>query len=124
MNKRETGARYEALAAAYLEKHGYRILTRNFRCRFGEIDLVAWDAQAQRQGLVFVEVKYRKNAASGFPEEALTQQKQQTISKVADFYLVRFRVRSGTPCRFDVLTFCGTQIRHIPNAFPYRGTAI
>ncbi len=124
MNRRETGARYEALAAAYLEEHGYSILARNFRCRFGEIDLVAQDGLAPQQDLVFVEVKYRKNAASGFPEEALTWQKQKTISRVADFYLVRFQVRSGTPCRFDVLSFCGSRIRHIRNAFPYRGTVL
>ena len=55
MNRRETGSRYEKQAAVYLEQKGYEILEMNFRCRRGEIDLVARDGEY----LVFVEVKYR-----------------------------------------------------------------
>lgn len=55
-NTRKTGARYELLAAVHLEKCGYRIIEKNYRCRIGEIDLVACDGAY----LVFVEVKYRK----------------------------------------------------------------
>ena len=54
-NTRKTGARYELLAAVHLEKCGYRIIEKNYRCRIGEIDLVACDGAY----LVFVEVKYR-----------------------------------------------------------------
>ena len=56
-NTRKTGARYELLAAVHLEKCGYHIIEKNYRCRIGEIDLVACDGAY----LVFVEVKYRKN---------------------------------------------------------------
>lgn len=60
-NTRKTGARYELLAAVHLEKCGYRIIEKNYRCRIGEIDLVACDGAY----LVFVEVKYRKNNKKG-----------------------------------------------------------
>ena len=60
-NTRKTGARYELLAAVHLEKCGYHIIEKNYRCRIGEIDLVACDGAY----LVFVEVKYRKNNKKG-----------------------------------------------------------
>jgi putative endonuclease len=73
----------ERLAAEALISQGYRILERNFRCRYGEIDLVAEDGQ----DLVFVEVKTRRGSAHGFPEEAITARKQQKIIEVANHYL-------------------------------------
>ena len=60
-NKRRTGGCYEAAAAAYLEKQGLVILRKNYRCRSGEIDLIARDGRY----LVFIEVKYRNTAVSG-----------------------------------------------------------
>ncbi|HEY7419023.1 MAG TPA: YraN family protein [Ktedonobacteraceae bacterium] len=73
----------ERLAAEELSRRGYRILERNFRCRYGEIDLVA-----EQQGeLVFVEVKTRRGDAWGRPEEAVTLQKQQKIVRAALCYL-------------------------------------
>ena len=69
-NTRKTGARYELLAAVHLEKCGYRIIEKNYRCRIGEIDLVACDGAY----LVFVEVKYRKNnkkgGAAAYPQQS------------------------------------------------------
>ena len=117
MNRRERGTRYEELAADYLEHSGMPVTARNFRCRFGEIDLIARDGRT----LVFVEVKYRTNASSGLPEEALSVSKQRTISKAADFYRVRYKIRSDIPCRFDVIAFEGDVLRHYKNAFPYMG---
>ena len=73
----------ERLAAEKLISHGYRILERNFRCSYGEIDLVAEDGQ----DLVFVEVKTRRGVAYGLPEEAVTVRKQRKIVEVATFYL-------------------------------------
>ena len=72
------GTAYEKLAGAYLEQQGYEILEYNYRCRMGEIDIVA------RQGgyLVFVEVKYRADNTAGNPLEAVTAAKQRTISKM------------------------------------------
>ncbi len=73
----------ERLAEQALLQRGYRILERNFRCRYGEIDLVA----EHEQELVFVEVKTRRGTAFGLPEEAVTPRKQRTILTVAAHYL-------------------------------------
>jgi putative endonuclease len=73
----------EHLAADALMERGYRILERNFRCRYGEIDLVA----EQEQDLVFVEVKTRRGTTYGRPEEAVTVAKQRKIVEVASYYL-------------------------------------
>ena len=115
-NKRETGTRYEEQAAAYLRSLGYRILTHSFRCRLGEIDLVAEDHAT----LVFVEVKYRKDASSGHALEAVDLHKQQRICRVADYYRVRYRVPEDKNCRFDVVGVMGGQYTLIKNAFPYQ----
>ena len=73
----------ERLAAHTLEHQGYRILEHNFRCRYGEIDLVAED----EQDLVFVEVKTRRGTAFGRPEEAVTPSKQRKLLEIATYYL-------------------------------------
>ena len=73
MNKRQTGSEYEGLAAKWLEGHGYQIVERNYRCRQGEIDLIA-----EKDGyLVFVEVKYRRSSEAGDPAEAVDYWKQK-----------------------------------------------
>lgn len=73
----------ERLAAEQLVRNGYRLLEQNFRCRYGEIDLIAEDAN----DLIFVEVKTRRGDAYGRPEEAVTLRKQQKIVQVATYYL-------------------------------------
>jgi putative endonuclease len=73
----------ERLAADKLALCGYRILERNFRCRLGEIDIVA----EHEQDLVFVEVKTRRGIAYGLPEEAVTTRKFHTITRVAAYYM-------------------------------------
>ena len=83
MNKRKTGQEQEAKAACFLKTQGYQILERNYRCKKGEIDLIAWEGQY----LVFVEVKYRSTNESGLPEEAVDLRKQRQISRVAAWYL-------------------------------------
>ncbi|MDE7211440.1 MAG: YraN family protein [Lachnospiraceae bacterium] len=113
INKRKVGSEKEAVAADYLSGIGYQILERNFYSRTGEIDLVA------REGgyLVFVEVKYRKNNASGYPEEAVTPAKQRAIVRTARYYMLRNKYPEMTPCRFDVVAITGMEIRLIQNAF-------
>jgi putative endonuclease len=64
-------------------RQGYRILERNFRCSYGEIDLIA----EEEDELVFVEVKTRRGTAYGLPEEAVTIRKQQKLVQVATYYL-------------------------------------
>ena len=103
VNKRQIGADKEAFVCEWLERHGYRILERNFRCRNGEIDIVA------REGgyLVFIEVKYRSHGTNGLPEEAVDARKQRVISRVALYYLCRYGYGASTPVRFDVVAVSG-----------------
>ena len=83
-NKRKIGEKYERRAGAYLEEKGYEILEYNFRCRSGEIDIIARDGEY----LVFCEVKYRAGNGKGHPAEAVGFRKQSVISKCALYYMV------------------------------------
>lgn len=112
-NKRKIGQDNENAAAEYLKQQGYEILAQNFYTRMGEIDLIARDDEY----LVFVEVKYRRSASAGYPEESVTRQKQQRIIRTARYYMLKNKITENTPCRFDVLAIEGTKIRLIKNAF-------
>ncbi len=84
MNRRQALGRWgEARAAAYLEARGYRILARNQRTPYGELDLIALRAGQ----VVFVEVKTRSGRAFGHPEEAVTPRKQAHLLAAARHYL-------------------------------------
>ncbi len=113
MNKRKLGEEKEALALSYLQTQGFFLLEKNFRCKVGEIDLIGKD----KDTLVFVEVKYRRNAKVGTPEEAVGFRKQRTIRKVAEYYLLTHFGGYSTPCRFDVVAIEGQEIRYYPGAF-------
>lgn len=117
MNKRSIGTIYENLACEYLVKQGYNIIECNFRCRMGEIDIIAWDGRY----LVFIEVKYRGKEYYGKAVYAVSPKKQQVISRVAAFYLMKKRFPESTPCRFDVVTIDGTRLQLYRNAFDYCG---
>lgn len=113
MNKREAGAKYEQIAAEFLQQSGMLILERNFRCRSGEIDLIG-----RHEGyLVFVEVKYRASDKSGMPEEAVGYQKQRKICRVADFYRYVKNLPEQTPVRYDVVAVLREQCIWYQNAF-------
>lgn len=77
------GRRGEQMAAKALRERGYRIIEHNFRCRYGEIDLIA----EEQDDLVFVEVKTRRGTTFGRPEEAVTLTKRRKLAEVASFYL-------------------------------------
>ena len=111
-SKRATGARYEETAVDFLRQMGYEILERNYRDRLGEIDIVAEEGGY----LVFVEVKYRRNADSGVPAEAVTLQKQRDIRMTAHYYLYSRRY-GDIPCRFDVVSILAQEIQWIKDAF-------
>jgi len=81
--RQRLGRTGEHLAAEALMSRGYRILERNFRCSYGEIDLVAED----QDDLVFIEVKTRRGTAFGRPEEAVTLRKQRKLLEIAYYYL-------------------------------------
>ena len=115
MNTRKTGQHYEDMAVTYLEKQGYRILQCNYRCRYGEIDIIA-----RNEGyLVFVEVKYRKTIDSTSAFEAVDFRKQRRICGVARWYLVEKHISENAKCRFDVVGIQGDSIRVFKNAFDY-----
>ncbi len=115
INKRQTGTEYESLAVTYLEKRGVRILERNFRNRFGEIDIIGKDGEY----LVFFEVKYRRDLRKGSPIEAVSPKKCHNICKVADFYRMKHGIGEFSPVRFDVISICGEEIQWFRNAFAY-----
>lgn len=112
-NNRKTGSHYEQRVAAFLEKKGFEIVERNFRCRFGEIDLIARDGAY----LVFIEVKYRKTPNAGSALEAINFKKRKQIYRVAEFYLYKNRYPENTPCRFDAAGIDGENLTYIRNAF-------
>ena len=91
------GAHAEALAAEYLMRQGLAIVARNFRTRFGEIDLVARDGRM----LVFVEVRMRRSAAYGGAAESITQRKRVRLVAAANGYLAM--LGREPPCRFDAI---------------------
>ena len=86
MNERgKLGKEGEDRACAYLETCGYRIVERNFRCRSGEIDIVAAE---ERGGIIcFVEVKTRRGCAFGLPKEAVDRRKQRKLCAAAKYYI-------------------------------------
>ena len=98
-NNRETGSYYERMAGVYLTEKGYEILEYNYRCRLGEIDIIARDGDY----LVFCEVKYRADDRKGTPAEAVDYAKQRVISKSALYYMTVNGI-DEIPCRFDVVS--------------------
>lgn len=96
--RRGTGQRGEELAAAHLARQGYEILARNWRCRAGEMDIVA----RQGETLVFVEVRTRRGRRLGTPEESVTPAKQARLIEVAQTYLQEMEL-AGAPWRIDVV---------------------
>lgn len=110
----------ESLGAEYLRKQGYVLRGANYRCRFGEIDLIA----LQGKTLVFVEVKLRKSADFALAMEAVTLKKQSRIKKAAAYYLGTLD-REDLAVRFDVIEIYAPEglqtkrprIQHLEDAF-------
>lgn len=98
------GAEKERLARRFLEGQGLRLVTSNYRCRLGEIDLVM---QAHAM-LVFVEVRFRRSSRFGAPAETIGLRKRQRLISAAQHYLQRHRCT--LPCRFDVLAISGEDV--------------
>ncbi|MBO5071529.1 MAG: YraN family protein [Eubacterium sp.] len=118
MNQRETGSKYEAIAADYLLQNGYGIRERNFHSRYGEIDIIA----GKEDLLVACEVKYRSGGRCGDALEAVDLRKQKKICQTMLYYFARHGISEDTPCRFDVIAISGEgPVRHIKNAFEFRG---
>ena len=95
MSKQE-GLQGEALVADYLRHNGFQLVAHGYYCRFGEIDLIAWEGNT----LCFIEVKTRTNLEMGLPREYVTPTKQKKLRKTALFYLSEKKLDCF--CRFDV----------------------
>lgn len=113
----ELGRRGEDLAATHLRNLGLVVLSRNWRCREGELDLVATDGKT----LVVCEVKTRSGVRMGVPAEALTPEKIGRIRTLAGLWLREFRV-GWCPIRFDVIAILAPPgqpplLKHIKGAF-------
>jgi putative endonuclease len=111
----ELGKKGEDIAAAYLEKKGYRILEKNWRQWRNELDLVAVDGKY----LVIVEVKTRQSNVFGEPETAVTREKQKTLIRAANAY-IRYK-NMDMEVRFDIISVIlakdSEQIHHMEDAF-------
>lgn len=96
---RQIGQRQEAVAEQYLQQQGLATIQRNYQCRQGEIDLVMRDGET----LVFVEVRFRKNADHGTAAETVDHRKQQKLLLAARHFLGQHTQYQQLYCRFDVL---------------------
>jgi putative endonuclease len=107
------GADAENLAAAYLQNAGLALVARNYRCRFGEIDLIARDGTT----LVFVEVRLRSDGRFGGAAASITPAKRAKLLRTARHYLAG--LARAPACRFDALLVDGknNSIEWIKNAF-------
>ena len=112
-----TGDRAETLARRYLKAQGLTDVSRNYRCRHGEIDLIMQDTES----LVFVEVRYRADQRYGTAAETISRAKVDKLKRTAEHYLQRSRRFAGSYCRFDVIGISGplnsAQIDWIKDAF-------
>jgi putative endonuclease len=115
--RQRLGAGGEEIALAYLKKNRYTIVATNYRCRYGEIDIIARD---RNRTLCFIEVKTRTSGSHGLPQEAVTPRKQGQISRAALEFIQRHRLEN-TPARFDVVAVSlrdsGHTVELIQNAF-------
>ena len=106
------GARAEDLCADLMRAAGLKLVERNWRCRLGEIDLIAEEGRT----VVFAEVRLRRLSAFGGAAESITAAKRARLLAAARLYLAR---RSDAPCRFDVFLIDGSpaSVRWIRDAF-------
>lgn len=99
----KAGVAAEQLAEHYLNRQGLRCLARNYRCRGGELDRVMYDGRT----LIFVEIRHRRRGNYGGALASVTLSKRRRLIRAASEYLLRERVDSHCPCRFDVVAVEG-----------------
>lgn len=112
LNNRAKGRNGELLAEEYLAINGYDIIERNYRNRFGEIDLIAREGNT----LVFIEVKTRNNYKHGLPADAVDERKQRRLGRVALSYIANEGINNQS-CRFDVLSIIENRVELLKDAF-------
>jgi putative endonuclease len=113
----QSGKRAEKIALNFLTKQGIKIVSQNFHSRFGEIDLIGLDKQI----LIFVEVRYRKNEHFLSAVETIDKHKCKKIVITSEYYLNQHKKYQSYLCRYDVITITGNLnkpvIEWIKNAF-------
>lgn len=97
LNAHNPGLAAEKIAATFLTQQGLKLVTSNFHCRYGEIDLIMQEGPT----LVFVEVRLRTNQTFGTAAASITPKKQQKLIHTAQFYLQQHAL--NLPCRFDAV---------------------
>ncbi len=99
----QRGKAIESASRVYLQDHGLKFMEKNYRCRYGEIDLIMMD----KQNLVFVEVRYRKNDLFGGAGQSIDANKQQRLQCTAETFLQKNQSMEFDGCRFDVVAVSG-----------------
>jgi len=113
MHENNAGLEAEKLAATFLQNHGLKMVTQNYHCRFGEIDLIMMDAKT----LVFIEVRLRTNQQFGNAGTSITTNKKHKLILTAQHYL---QTHGDSQCRFDAVLMSKldiTNIEWVRNAF-------
>ncbi len=112
MNTRVIGSLQEELAISYLEENGFEILERNFKCKLGEIDVIAKKDNIIR----FIEIKYRTGNIAGGAFYAINQRKLLKISKIAEFYIMIHNLNDSM-FSIDALIIENKNITYLENVF-------
>ena len=112
MSTKTIGDSAESRAAAYLARHGYDLVERNYRCKAGELDIIARDGGV----LAFVEVRSRASARFGHAVTAISPAKQRQVARIAAHYLA-FRRPTAARYRFDVVAITGAELLLIRDAW-------
>ncbi|WP_424947378.1 YraN family protein [Candidatus Spongiihabitans sp.] len=97
------GEQVESAALAYLQSNGLTLVEKNYRCMYGEIDLIMMD----KHDLVFVEVRYRKNDLFGGATQSIDANKQQKLRRTAETFMQKNHALKFDGCRFDVVAVNG-----------------
>ncbi|MFH1367928.1 MAG: YraN family protein [Elusimicrobiota bacterium] len=111
-DKTQIGSGAEGLAAEFLRENGYKILERNYRSHYGEIDIIAVDGDCT----VFVEVKFRSSRGFGWPQDSVVKRKQERIIRTALQYM-KIKSLFGSKVRFDVVAVGPGAIEIFKDAF-------
>jgi putative endonuclease len=105
----DIGRDAEYTARQYLEKQGLKLIESNYRCRYGEIDLIMQD----KHGIVFIEVRYRSNNLFGSGAESVDFRKQQKLLSSASHFLQSHKQLANQSCRFDVISLSADRNKNI-----------
>ncbi len=111
--KKQTGDLGEQKACDFLQAKGLRLVTRNFRCMYGEIDLIMQD----NNDIIFIEVRSRQHSDYGSAVESVTTSKQKKLIRAATYFLQKRKWYNKVNCRFDIIGISQNQFEWIKNAF-------